>query len=562
MADKKNTIIARENLQKELFAIYKFGYSVEHGFNQFQQDFDKYIITRLGKVFNEAKYVIIEPSYVEAEWKDMISLHYINTTYAAQLLPRTIRIHFLISDKFCEDEYLGFITLRPIEEIQIALSYIFVNWNLLKKIIEEEYENCNCQFVGYRKQVHYNGHKLSIKTYPVLTQDTIVTCCADVNIITLSRFLAHEFGGKKLEIRDICKDNYNVVFPRQITADRFIQLCSNMHIPFKTRNVFSDPLLGSDTSESARPIFLNAQFRNRESVERYIDTYLDSNLPVVFFVSGHVIQIVGYKSTTIGKEYLILDDSGFKDPQAKNRFCYFVDIKEILTPIYYSDDTATPDRTDSAENTTACDCMDSTVDVANINLKNVSEDPDSDLKLMLKFHNFLQNNVITIGIPQSDRVYIDYNYYEVLLNNMIKHLWNPSSEQYKWFLDENGDFLAGVKTRSKLVEGTCFVKYLTENIESAWSFRNELMSEKKDTSGIDSVIANLNNAITKLESISLPHYLWYTELTNESGLLVGLCADPTRFYKDTTHLDKVFYNSLFDPDKRGIAIIQSMWDYS
>lgn len=73
MVDKQNTFVVREALLEELFAFYTFGYSPdEEGFSQFRQDFDKYITCRFGSIFADAKYVVIEQSYVETEWKDMI----------------------------------------------------------------------------------------------------------------------------------------------------------------------------------------------------------------------------------------------------------------------------------------------------------------------------------------------------------------------------------------------------------------------------------------------------------------------------------------------------------
>ena len=532
MVDKQNTFVVREALLEELFAFYTFGYSPdEEGFSQFRQDFDKYITCRFGSIFADAKYVVIEQSYVETEWKDMISLHYINTTYAAKLLPRTIRIHFFTAPKLADDECLGFITLRPIEEIQIALSYIFVNLDMLKKTFEaDEGEHIKCKFVGYAKRIHCLGGELSIKTYPLLTQDTIVTCCADVNIVTLSRFLAHKLGGKKLEIRDICKDDYNVVFPRQITADRFIKLCSKMHIPFKTRHIYANALDNTIAESDKVDHSSTSPFRSQKEITRYIDTYLDSDLPVVIFVRGHVIQIIGYKCVNGSKEYLVLDDSGFMDPESKNRCCYFSDIKTALSPIPSYTNADIPCMTTSG-----------------------GEGLDEDIKLMFRFHHFLQNSVITIGIPQSDRVYIDYYYYEILLENMIRYQWSTGSEPFNLFLDEERNFLPGVEIRSQLVECTYFMQYLLENIRIA--------EAHADLVGIDRVIANLEGAVSTLQSLPLPHYLWYTELTNDCGVCVGLCADPTRFYKDTTHLHKVFYNSLFDDDKRGIAVVKSMWDF-
>lgn len=550
MQEIENTFIEYKDLPKKLFEFYQFGYidaqkisqqlnkddfisQCGDSFQRFCHDFNKHILGRLGTVFESAQYVSIEFSYVETEWKDMISLHYINTTYAAKLLPRTIRVHFFTANICSSNNYLGFITLRPIEELQIALSYVFVNWDLLKP------ENAICKFVGYEKKIHCFGEELVIYTYPLLTQDTIVTCCADVNIITLSRFLAHKFGGKKLEIRDICGDDYNVVYPRQVTAQRFEELCSKMHIPFKTQNIYLHVLESNVSIETFRqPNLVAPYIRTRDDIMEYIDAYLDSNLPVVIFIGGHVMQLVGYRYKSNNKEYLVLDDSGFNDPNKEKRFCYYIDIDTMLYIPF------------SNENETDCDDGSG------------AQRFDPDFVIVEKFYNFLQKDIMTIGIPQSERVYIDFYYYKILLVNMVKQLWSETSEQYSWFLDSQKNFLPNVKTRSRLVDCTQFIEYLSKNCKLAYEYRDKLLSEGIEQTGINGIIDNLESAISKLSHLPLPHYLWYTELSNgneDEEIFVGLCADATRFYKDTTHLDKVFYNCLFDDDKRGIAILESMW---
>ena len=112
--------------------------------------------------------------------------------------------------------------------------------------------------------------------------------------------------------------------------------------------------------------------------------------------------------------------------------------------------------------------------------------------------------------------------------------------------------------RSRLIECNDFIKFLKDNLNYACEFQGSGENNER-TINVDKVVANLNNAVTTLQRISLPHYLWYTELVDGEGRIVGLCADPTRFYDNTTHLDKVFYNARFDDDKRGISVIKSMW---
>jgi len=123
-----NNFEAIEKLEDALFTIYTFGYTTNKAF---KSAFHENVTKRLPILYEKAKYVNIEKSYVETEWKDLISLHYINTTYANELKNRVIRVHFF-KEKVCsEDNYVGFITLRPIQEMQIALSYVFVNWNAI-----------------------------------------------------------------------------------------------------------------------------------------------------------------------------------------------------------------------------------------------------------------------------------------------------------------------------------------------------------------------------------------------------------------------------------------------
>ena len=106
-----NNFEAIEKLEDALFTIYTFGYTTNKAF---KSAFHENVTKRLPILYEKAKYVNIEKSYVETEWKDLISLHYINTTYANELKNRVIRVHFF-KEKVCsEDNYVGFITLRPI----------------------------------------------------------------------------------------------------------------------------------------------------------------------------------------------------------------------------------------------------------------------------------------------------------------------------------------------------------------------------------------------------------------------------------------------------------------
>lgn len=227
-----NNFEAIEKLEDALFTIYTFGYTTNKAF---KSAFHENVTKRLPILYEKAKYVNIEKSYVETEWKDLISLHYINTTYANELKNRVIRVHFF-KEKVCsEDNYVGFITLRPIQEMQIALSYVFVNWNAILAHASKKDEKS--QMVTYNKRVHCMGKELFIKTYPLLVQDSIVTCCVDVNLITLTRFLSHKGMTKKLSIKDMCGEDINGGCPKYLTEGYISNFCKEKKIPLKLSTI-------------------------------------------------------------------------------------------------------------------------------------------------------------------------------------------------------------------------------------------------------------------------------------------------------------------------------------
>lgn len=99
-----NNFEAIEKLEDALFTIYTFGYTTNKAF---KSAFHENVTKRLPILYEKAKYVNIEKSYVETEWKDLISLHYINTTYANGLMPsrlkRTMRYKKLILIEYKTD---------------------------------------------------------------------------------------------------------------------------------------------------------------------------------------------------------------------------------------------------------------------------------------------------------------------------------------------------------------------------------------------------------------------------------------------------------------------------
>lgn len=132
----------------------------------------KYVLPKLkifrGKNEHKAIYFLEESEYIETEWKDMVSLHYVNTSY--KLKNTVIRCHVFSKKQFDNKHYLGFFTLRPIDEIKVMVSFVYPNWNNI--CIDKNFDT---YIMTYNKKVHIRGKTFSIQTYPVFCQDSVVT---------------------------------------------------------------------------------------------------------------------------------------------------------------------------------------------------------------------------------------------------------------------------------------------------------------------------------------------------------------------------------------------------
>lgn len=519
----ENGLIDISSFITEIHKIYTFGYPDCN--EEFISEFSKWIVNRICFLVKEAKYISVEDTYVETEWKDMVALHYINTSYASSILPHVIRVHFFSTNAVYESTYMGFITIRPIEELSIALSYVFLNWTFVARAFGAE----SARFVHYKKRIHCLTKELFIETYPILVQDSIVTCCADVNIITLSRFLSHKYGGrKKAEIRDICKDDYNFAIPRVIKTSYFEELCIKHHVPYKVLEINRTELVSERELE---PEDRNKRgvvtVKTKEGIGRYIDSYLDSNLPVIIHSNNHVVQIVGWFVDENGiKKHVVFDDSGYLYPEKKSS-------SETIGPVLYA------------------------VDLSEEFLRYYCP-PKCSLQ-----EKYLRK-LINIGIPQYDRVYIDYPQYEYLLDMYINGIWGKkensilpkevTSNVYNPYSQFSDNECGSVIRKSRLVECSKLVMFFRHNLDIAIDYQ-----KINNSDDVDDLISILKEVLDILEKISLPHYIWYTELYGREGNIAVICADPTRLYNSSL-VDNVFYNSQLKRNNKLIVIAQSMWD--
>ena len=143
----------------------------------------------------ERRFFLFEEDYVETEWKDMISVHYINTSYHVQ--NTVMRVHIFLNNEISDGSYGGFFTLRKINEARIMLSFIYPNWTNVV------YNNVSLYVMTYAKQVHIQGKELRMRTYPLFVQDNITVACAQADIISMTKYLHNKFDSNMLRIKTL-----------------------------------------------------------------------------------------------------------------------------------------------------------------------------------------------------------------------------------------------------------------------------------------------------------------------------------------------------------------------
>lgn len=275
-----------------------------------QEAVEKYILSRLAifKHNREFIYYIFEEEYIETEWKDMISVHYINTSYKTR---RTVmRIHIFQTEEISSDSYLGFFTLRSINDVGIMLSYIYPNWKNIKMDHSSTYF-----YMTYKKRVHILGNEICMYTYPLFVQDTAVTSCSQASMISMSNYLKYKYGFDKIRILDI---NNSYTYGRKKMFPTLGLDPVQMLEIFDSNGIPIDYKIYDDGAEML--------------LKEHIDFCIESAMPVLIGVhviesqheneqnSGeHVLQIIGHTlSSANDREYIIYDDSGYYISEKRN----------------------------------------------------------------------------------------------------------------------------------------------------------------------------------------------------------------------------------------------------
>lgn len=314
---KLKNILSIENPKSDEY-IYQF------------QLYKNYILSKITLFVNQCTYILIEKEYTESVWKEIFSLHYANTSYCNN--NKVMRVHFFNSN-ICKntkniyntlsESYLGYITLRPIPDFNLMLSFIVPNWNVLK------YNEPN-YIMTYKQVVHIFSYKVTIQTFAFYSQDSVVTTCAQADIIMFSTYTNKKYNHKMIKVSDI-QDymKYSPLPSKGLTGKEMLEIFRSNGSPvdyhlkkkIKTRGKTRKQHLMEETS------YKNAL----NHITNILDSYIESRLPVIVYNAKHVILIIGHTSSD-PKKYIIYDDSGVFLQQVvkKNNFIGTVSNRDLF----------------------------------------------------------------------------------------------------------------------------------------------------------------------------------------------------------------------------------------
>lgn len=190
-------------------------------------------------------------------------------------------------DAAAKDDYLGFVTLRPLRHAPVGASIL--------KYLPQAPVSCKDDF-----PVHIAGCEFSVSGTPYLQQDNAVGACAQVSIWVALRTLRKRLGNSayspaELTVAATKHFTVNRVFPGRdgLTPHQMLEAI---------RSAGHDPLIIDLRNLPPMPPDARA-----EEAVKFVTPYLDSGLPVILGLDnptgGHAVVAIGFTPSAVGNVY-------------------------------------------------------------------------------------------------------------------------------------------------------------------------------------------------------------------------------------------------------------------
>lgn len=241
---------------------------------------------------DETSSYIVE-DYIENEWRDSFDLYYSKTQYKCDNLVK--RIHFIKDDinnidEVTEENYIGYITIRPIPILQISR----VRFKCTKYAFAELSEN-KIYCLSVSTSVNLPHMTIKFNSFPIYSQDGMVAICAHADLLMVSKYMYKKFNFNNYKLKDIIKNNL-------IAHD------NGRSVPSEGLNILQ--MVDILKVNNYNPIATQFKdgYYNKIFIIEYIDSFLESGLPAILAFDEHVVVVIGHMHND-EKHYVIADDS-------------------------------------------------------------------------------------------------------------------------------------------------------------------------------------------------------------------------------------------------------------
>jgi hypothetical protein len=247
---------------------------------------------------------VVENGYVESEWRDSVELYYGVSHYH---LPGTLtRIHFISEfitgyEEITEKNYLGYVTFRPVPVPKAALSRIRLKWEKASYVPEGEVSSSRLYVLSVDTVVNFPHRQIRYPAFRLYVQDGMVAVCAHADMLMVAKYMYKRFNFNHYRLREMVGNNplgWNTnardVPSEGLTITQMLEILS--------QNRYNPIAL----------LFRSGRYNEQMEIIEYIDSFLESALPVILAFRQHVVLVVGHLCDERGRRfYLIADDSTY-----------------------------------------------------------------------------------------------------------------------------------------------------------------------------------------------------------------------------------------------------------
>ena len=230
----------------------------------------------------KARTAIVEP-YVSTDWNAEYSAIYSRVFYDVPRLARRVHFfraagmsvrpkHLLSMPKRLRDAYLGYTVVRPLQAFRVGDTVLSPPCIVAKP--PRQLVHCVTEF-----GVSLLGNRLAVVGMPFLQQETTVGVCAEADLWMMARYLNNKGETRRYrppQITELATTAFTVGPPR----DGLVPV----------------QMLDAIRQMGLHPVVVPG--RRHDETRRFINICVESGLPVIAGIPGHVVVVVGHVYNT------------------------------------------------------------------------------------------------------------------------------------------------------------------------------------------------------------------------------------------------------------------------